>query len=40
MTEFTNKINEGFEALLFLIELQKTGNEDLTDIIKQVENGR
>lgn len=40
MIEFSNKINEGFEALLFLIELQKTGNEDLTDIIKQVENGR
>jgi len=39
MIEFTNKINEGFEALLFLVEIQKTGNEDLTDILIQVENG-
>lgn len=39
MIEFANKINQGFEALLFLVEIQKTGNEDLTDIIKQVENG-
>jgi hypothetical protein len=39
MIEFTNKINEGFEALLLLVEIQKTGNEDLTDILIQVENG-
>lgn len=34
---FCNSINEGFQSLLFLVEIQKTGNEDLSSILKEVE---
>jgi hypothetical protein len=40
LSEFNNKIKESFEALALLIELYKSDNTDLTNILKEVENGR
>lgn len=37
---FCDKINEGFNSLVILSELQKSGNEDVLKIFKDVENGR